>query len=299
MNPLKAVNSPSVLRLMMFLSQRTPEGVGARLASLLADVVCWAKPSVFWNLRANLGQVLKPDADQRTLSRITRQVFYHAIRSHYDLYRSLRLSPEELATLVDLPGPDRVILCSLAGMKQGRLLVFPHLGNFDLGGQVLASYLSEVQVITLPDPPPGFRLANELRRRSGVMVTPLSSAALRQAIRLLGRGGVVSLAGDRPVSDLDEPVLFFDRPARMPSGHVRLALKTGAVLAVVCCVLSPETQRYTLYIEPPMEMMHTGNRDEEIEINMRRVLDALEAVIRRWLEQWQMFVPVWPESLKA
>jgi hypothetical protein len=28
---------------------------------------------------------------------------------------------------------------------------------------------------------------------------------------------------------------------------------------------------------------------------MRRVLDLMEAVIRRWVWQWQMFVPVWPE----
>jgi lauroyl/myristoyl acyltransferase len=47
-----------------------------------------------------------------------------------------------------------------------------------------------------------------------------------------------------------------------------------------------------------MELVRTGNRDEEIQINMRRLLDAVEAIIRRWPEQWLMLVPVWPELLE-
>lgn len=52
-------------------------------------------------------------------------------------------------------------------------------------------------------------------------------------------------------------------------------------------------------LEPPMELVRTGNREEEVRLNMRRVLDALEGIIGSWPEQWQMFVPVWPELLTA
>jgi KDO2-lipid IV(A) lauroyltransferase len=110
---------------------------------------------------------------------------------------------------------------------------------------------------------------------------------------------VVSVAGDRPVSDFDEPVPFFGRPARVPSGHVRLALKTGASVTLGYCVISPEKRRLTAYLEPPLKLIRTGNREEEVRLNMRQVIDALEAIIRRWPEQWQMFVPVWPELLEA
>jgi hypothetical protein len=54
-----------------------------------------------------------------------------------------------------------------------------------------------------------------------------------------------------------------------------------------------------VHIEPPLEMLRTGDREEEVQLNMRRVLDSMEAVIRRWAWQWQMFVPVWPEPQEA
>jgi KDO2-lipid IV(A) lauroyltransferase len=198
--------------------------------------------------------------------------------------------------LIDFPEQARALVQSLWNRAGGSIFVFPHLGNFDIAAQALGIYLPEPQVLTLPDPPPGFELTNKMRQRTGVEITPLSATALRQAIQRLRRGGLVSLAGDRPVSDLDQPVPFFGRPARVPSGHIRLALKTDALVLVGCCFLSPDTGKYTVHLEPPLEMLRTGNREEEMQLNMRRVLDVMEDVIRRWVSQWQMFVPVWPES---
>ena len=108
---------------------------------------------------------------------------------------------------------------------------------------------------------------------------------------------MVAIAGDRPVSDLDDAIPFFGRPARVPSGHVRLALQAGAPVIVGYSPRLAETGRPTLHLDPPLEMIRTGNREEEVRINMQRVLQALEAPIRRWPDQWQMFVPVWPECL--
>jgi lauroyl/myristoyl acyltransferase len=300
MNLKDLVSTPRFVRLSLFFSQHVPERLGHRLAWWAAGLVCRLKPAVHRIVQANLGQVLGPEAgDRRALNRTTRQVFYTAIRGYYDLFHAVQLPRAQLAVLVEVPEAAKAVLRSLWNREGGSVLVFPHLSSFDLGGQVVADYLPETQLITLPDPSPGFQLTNELRQRTGIKVTPLGPAALRQAIKLLRRGGVVSVGGDRPVSDLDEPVPFFGRPARVPSGHVRLALKTGAIVVVVYCVFHPATQKYTIHVEPPLEMIRTGNQDEEVRVNMRRVLDALERVIHCWPEQWQMLVPVWPELVEA
>ncbi len=291
--------NPRLLRLGMLFSQHTPESLGHHLAWWAAGAVCRLKPAVVRIVQSNLSQVLGPEASYQALERTARQILYVAIRGYYELFRALGLAEEAMSALADVPEATKAVARSLHERQRGTVIVFPHLSNFDLGGHAMVPYMPEVQLITLPDPPPGFQLINQSRRRPGVQVTPLNSSALRQAIRLLKRGGVVSLAGDRPVSELDEPVPFFGRPARVPSGHVRLALQTGADVAMGYCVLSPETQRYTVHLEPPMELIRTGDRGEEVQVNMRRVLDALERIISRWPEQWLMFVPVWPELLEA
>jgi lauroyl/myristoyl acyltransferase len=293
------VSGPWAIRLGILFSQHTPEGVGHRLSWWAAGAVCQLRPAVYHIVRSNLSQVFGPGVDHQVLNQATRRVLDTAIRGYYDLFRALRLSEEGMAALVDVPETTIAAARSLCNQKGGAVIVVPHLASFDLGGHAVAPYLPEMQLLTLRDPSPGFEMLNESRRRSGVTVTPLSSAALRQAIKLLRRGGIVSLGGDRPVSELDEPFPFFGRPARVPSGHVRMALKTGAVVSIGYCVLSPETQRYSMHLEPPMEMIRTGDRGEEVQLNMQRILSALERIIRRWPEQWQMFVPVWPELLEG
>ncbi len=290
---------PRVMRLAMLLSRYTPERIGHQLSWWAASALSRFRPAVYRVVQSNLGPVLGTTEDLSLLDQMARKVLYLAIRSYFDLFRALKLPAEKMAMLVDVPEETRAVARSLWNRATGTVVVSPHLSNFDLGGHAILPLLPEMQLFTLPDPPPGFQLLNESRRRDGLTVTPLSTNALRDAIKLLRRGGVVSIAADRPVSELDEPVTFFGHPARMPSGHVRLALKTGAPVVLAYCILSPETRRYVMHLEPPMEMTRTGNREDDLLLNMRMVLDALEGIIRKWPEQWQMFVPVWPELLAA
>lgn len=299
MNLQEFVINPRIVRFSMWLSRHIPEGTAHRLAWWAAGVVCRQQPFAYHTLLANLKQVMGPDVNGETLQQTARQVFSATIQTQYDLFRALQLTYQEQADLIDFPQEAEDLARSLRESKRSSVLVFPHLGSFDIAGPAVARHLPDTQVITLPDPPPGFQIANKLRLRTGVEVTPLSSTALRKAIRLLRQGGTVVIAGDRPVSDLDEPIDFFGRPARMPSGHVRLALKTGALLIVGCCFLSPETGRYTIHMEPPLDMVRTGSLDEDVRLNMRQVLDGLESIIHRWVGQWQMYVPVWPELLES
>lgn len=294
-----AASGPRAMKFSMFLSRTLPKSLGYRAAGWAASAICRFKPAVYDTVLSNLRQVLGPGASEPPLERAVREVFVTAIRSYFDLFRALGSPGQELSDLVDVPEATKANALSLWNRPGGVVLVFPHLSNFDLGGHALARYLPRIQLLTLPDPPAGFELLNESRRLAHVSVTPLSSGALRQAIKHLRQDGVVATAGDRPVSDLEKPVQFFGRPARVPSGHVRLALKTNAVIAVAYCIFSAETGRYRAYLEPPMELIRTGDLAEEVALNVRQVLGALERAIRCWPEQWQMFVPVWPEEVQG
>ncbi len=294
----RLLSGPGVIRLAAFFSQHMPARAGHHLARWFATVLCRLRPQVYRIVQANLRQVLGPAASAEELEHRTWRVFYHFVLGYFDFFRTLQLPREQVQQLVDVPEPLQALVRSQSMVGRGLLLVMPHTGNFDLAGQVMTLYAPDAQAISLPDPHPAFRSLNELRQQTGVRVTPLSPAALRQALKTLRAGGLVASGGDRPVSELDEPVPFFDRRAHMPSGHVRLALKTDAVVVVAGCVYCSEEGRYAVDSEPPLEMIRTGEAAEDVRINMRRVLDAMENFIRRWSEQWMMFVPVWPELLE-
>lgn len=292
------LSGPGAIRLAAFFSQRMPASAGHHLARGVAASLCRLRPRVYRIVQANLKQVLGPEAGAGEIDRKTWHVFYYFVLGYFDFFRSLRLPREQILTLVHVPEALQALVRPESMVDKGILLVMPHTGNFDLAGQVMTFYSPLIQVISLPDPHPGFQSLNTLRQQMGAQVTPLGPAALRQALKTLRAGGLVASGGDRPVSELDKPVSFFGRPAHMPSGHVRLALKTGALVVVAGCVYCPEEGRYAVDSEPPLEMIRTGNTAEETRINMRRVLDAMENFIRRWPEQWMMFVPVWPELLE-
>jgi lauroyl/myristoyl acyltransferase len=297
MSLLDLVSHRRSIQFALFVSQKVPPAAAERLLRRAAGLVVRARPERVRVLEANLRQVLGPGRDQEA-KRLTRQALGNFLCGYYDLFRAWNLPQEQLATLVRVPQwvLDGVHAAGAAG--QGVVMVFPHVGNFDLAGQALSAQLPYVQVMTLPDPPPGFRQLNEMRRRAGADVTPLSPGALRTAMRTLRRGGAVAFGGDRPVSELDRPYDFFGRPARVPSAPVRMALRTGALVVVLAAASDVQNGDYCVHAEPFLEMERSGDEEVDVALNMRRVIEAMERTIRRWLDQWFMFVPVWPELME-
>ncbi|MGD8625150.1 MAG: hypothetical protein PVF47_08180 [Anaerolineae bacterium] len=295
MNLTDVLSRPRTLRLGRFISRRTPTRAGYRLLWWVSGLVSRLRPAVYDVIAANVGQVLAPEAGPETVGATARRIIYYFLQGYYDLFRAMGRPYEELLDWVEVPDSLKSLLHAAREAGRGLIVVVAHVGNFDLGGQIVSAYAPNLQVISLADPHPGFRQLNDLRQLGGARITPLGPAALRQAFRTLREAGVLVVGGDRPVSDLDRPVPFFGRPTRVPSAHVRLALRTNALVAVTGCVYRPETGRYSLELEPPLEMVRTGDREEEVQVNMRHTLDALENLIRRHLDQWMMFVPVWPE----
>ncbi|NLF13638.1 MAG: hypothetical protein GX597_17795 [Anaerolineaceae bacterium] len=291
------VSHPRGIQLGLFFSQRVPPGIAYRSARWLAGLMTRLGPELVRILRANVGQVLGPDCGE-DVNRLVRQILTNFLRGYYDLFRAWNLPQEQMSALINVPPWLFEAMHAARSAGRGVVLVFPHVGNFDLASQAVAGYVPSVQVLTLPNPSPGFQRLNEMRGRGGAQITPLSPAALRQALRSLRQGGAVAFGGDRPVSELDTPFSFFGRPARVPSASVRLALRTGAQVAVMAAAWDAEQGTYCLDVEPFLEMERTGDEDQDIALNMRRVLDALESVIRRWLDQWFMFVPVWPDLME-
>jgi lauroyl/myristoyl acyltransferase len=112
---------------------------------------------------------------------------------------------------------------------------------------------------------------------------------------------------------MDELVPFFGAPARLPTGHVRLALQTQSRIVVACCIMEKDGQTavgdasgvccYRIQFAPPIEMEAASDQEvvprvseANIRHNVQRVLEIIEQMIRQAPDQWLMFVPVWEDT---
>jgi KDO2-lipid IV(A) lauroyltransferase len=293
----RVISSRLVTGLGMFLSKRLPPSIGHAAAGLVAGLINWLKPDVYWIVHANLRQVMGRQVGERALHRVVRQVFRNTARNNYDLWRLVSRGHEALRAATHLPPDTWTHIDQARRRGKGMILVGTHTGNFDLGLLALATHGLEVQVLGLADlPTGGFDLMDQMRARVGVRLTSISIPALREAVRRLRAGGIVATGIDRPVGGAGPPVEFFGRPARLPTGHVRLALKTDAAILVAGPYRDAQG-RTVIPLSPPLEMVRTGgDLEEDLRVNLRRVTAWLEECIRTRPEQWAMFVPVWPQQ---
>jgi len=287
-------SSKPVTRLGISLGRYMPPRVGYGLARIAADIVVRRKPEVYWTVRANLRQILGPEADDLALHQMTYQVFFHAGQTYYDFFHAIGQPKEVLAEAVRIPEEILAFVQSETARGRGVLVLAAHMSNFDLLGLCIGAQGLPIQMLSLANPQAGFHLLNYLRATAGFEVTPITPESLRAAIRRLKGGGIVLTGVDRPIPEDRELIEFFGRPAYLPVGPVRLALMTGASVIMASCYYEPD-KGYDLKITGPLEMIRTGDRRQDLMTNVRQVVDILEQHVRARPEQWMMFHPVWPE----
>ncbi len=272
-----------------------PPRAGHTLAAFGARLAVTLKPDIYYAVRHNQRHVLGPAAPADALERTTYRVFLNAARAYYHLFHNVGrgiYTAAHFSPPVHIAPETAHHIEDALSLGRGLFLLACHTSNMDMGGIALTQHLpTPPKVLSIAEPPPGFEVFNDLRRRCGVPLTPISPQSLREALHLLRRGGIVVTGPDRPVGRGDEPVTFFGATAYLPTGYLRMPLRTGSPVIVVATV--EENGVYHVRANPPLELVRTGDRERDIAINLRPILDQVETFIRAHPDQWMMFVPVW------
>lgn len=288
-------SSRPITQLGIYVAQYMPKRIGYGLAQIAATIIARRRPQVYWTVRANLRQIVGPEAEEKALHNMARRLFTHAGQTYYDFFHVIGRPPEVHAKMTHIP--ETMVNNIRSEMSKGRgvLLLGMHMSNFDLVLLAFGAYGFPGQVLTVSDPVPGFHVLNRLRARAGFEVTPITPESLRTAVRRLKGGGLVITAGDRPISEDRELISFFGRPAYLPLGPARLAMMSEATVLMGGCQYDPK-QGYVLEVTGPIELVRTGNWRKDMLSNTSRLAAILEGYVRAHPEQWMMFYPLWPES---
>jgi KDO2-lipid IV(A) lauroyltransferase len=209
--------------------------------------------------------------------------------------------PEESALLVEsVVGFSRLVEGRLKG--KGVVLLTAHLGNWEIGGLMLAEVKQPIHVVLVPDLFSGVeRVRRRMHARAGVTEIPVDRTFLPTlaVLRALDRNGIVAMQGDRDFDNTGIAAPFFGREAYFPRGPFRVAMATGAVVLPAFIVRVPGG-RYRAVIEEPLSIEETRDRDAALRRNIARYVAVLERYVKAYPEQWYCFYPFWDDpSRKA
>jgi phosphatidylinositol dimannoside acyltransferase len=289
---------PILFQILILLGKTLPRIIGLGIASLIGTCVGSLKKSILIQaIRANQWVIHDQQLTKQELNRIPRVVFRSASKCFFDYFYFLS-RPEKLGEIVHF-SPEAEAAIKRIHNNESCVVVCPHLSNFDLMGYVLAISDVKVQVLSYPDPVATYKWQNELRQREGIIVTPLSLSAFRQARQRLRQGGSILTGLDRPLEkgfhEKYQPT-FFGHPAHLPVTYVRMALEANAPVYVFAATYQPDG-KYYLEGSQPIWMEPKDDLETEILHNARKVLAEAEKFIKKYPGQWAMFYPVWPEFL--
>jgi len=176
----------------------------------------------------------------------------------------------------------------------GAVILTGHFGNFEL-----LAYAHGLlgHPITLVHRPMNNALVDraitDLRGRAGTVSLPKKSAA-KAALRALHRHQLVAIPADQnQTRRYGVFVDFFGLPACTTPGPARLAMLSGAKVLPVFLVREGGGERHRIIALPEVELVRTGNREADVIANTQRCTAVIEAMLRRYPEQWIWFHKRW------
>jgi lauroyl/myristoyl acyltransferase len=192
-------------------------------------------------------------------------------------------------------GSDHVAQAKAA--KRGAILLMSHFGRWEIGARLLGEHHKELTLVM------GGQVGGQARggvdrdlRNAGVGVVTVpegqgESFDILRAVDVLRQGGIVSLAADRAFGDARRLRLpFLGHTVGVAAAPFALALVSGAPLLTVFAMRTGP-RRYRFVSEPPTVLSTPNRRDRQavIEKAAAAYLDRLQAMVKRYPEQWQTF----------
>lgn len=190
----------------------------------------------------------------------------------------------------------------LSAVRRGRgvVLATAHLGNWYIGGFLLAGLEHKIHVVYKPDRFPVVeKFRSRMQKRWGVSEIPVGNTLLSAVpvIQALKAGQIVAMQCDRDFNNTGIGVDFFGSRAYFPRGPFVAAMTTGAVLLPSFVVREPD-HGYRVIVEEPLEISRGGSHEEDVRRNVERFVRVLERYVAKYPTQWYCFYPFWDDPTR-
>ncbi|MDO9573201.1 MAG: lysophospholipid acyltransferase family protein [Candidatus Omnitrophota bacterium] len=240
-------------------------------------------------VKGNLRRIF-PQKSLHDLRKLSRMVFRNFAKYLADFFRFEKLNQQFIKQNIKLENLHYFDEALAKG--KGVVVLTAHLGNWELGGVVIAQLGYPFWAVALPHKSKKVNAFFDAQRNSkGVKVIAMGKA-VRSCISEIRNNHMVALVGDRDFTEKGIVIDFFGLPTHFPEGPAALSLLTGAPI-VPGFMLRNADDSFTLRIEKPVEFDPTGDKAKDLKSLTTLCKNIFEDYIRKYPEQWYVFRRFW------
>ena len=260
------------------LSFRSALRLGEKLGRFLAVLIKKRRKIALSNLQLAFGK----ERPRSEIRRIAVECFENIGKNIIEFLRFPCLNSEDLWDHVTMVGREDIE--KGFERKRGIIVFIPHFGNWEV--QALAYGASEERTAAIAFPMKSQYLdglVESYRSRFGLEIIPRKDA-IKRVRRLLRENYGVGFLADQDAGKNGIFIDFFGKPTSFERSPITLALKTNASIVFSIDIRQPDDQ-HVIFIEPII-IEKTGNLEEDVAFNTRKIAKKLEEYIRRYPSQW-------------
>ncbi|UCD15506.1 MAG: lysophospholipid acyltransferase family protein [Candidatus Omnitrophota bacterium] len=267
------------------------------LAKILATVHFYLSKKDRDAVKYNLSPIVE---DEKRCTRSTHQVFVNFSYYLVDFFRYSKLDQNFIKKYVKVEGIN--FLQESLSKKKGVVSLTAHLGNYELGGAVVALLGYPIYAVALPHKDKRTNeFFNRHRRRVGIGVIP-TGVSVKQCFSVLKKGAMIAFLGDRDfTAGAGIEAEMFSRRANIPRGAFYFAMRTGAAI-VPSFFVRQNKKFYRLIFEKPIWEATDASSlltEEAQAAVIKNYILILEKYLRMYPEQWYMFEKYWVKDYES
>lgn len=270
-------------RSAIFLIYLLPRRAGLAIFEKLGYLAYSILPKYRRIAQENLRTAFRDEKPEREIREIARQVFGNLGKNAFELIQFPKINKDNIDKIVETKNTGIIDTARKKG--KGVIILASHFGNWEL----LAATL---KLKDYPGYVIGRRIyfkkfddyLNHLRKLHNVDIIYRDESP-RKFLKILKENSMIGILADQDVDSVEGVfVNFFGRDTYTPVGPAALARATGA--SIIPVFMIRKNGRHELQVEPPVELIDTGDKEKDMVTNTQRWTNVLESYIRKYPDQW-------------
>jgi len=265
-------------RIFLWLPYRAGVSFGGALGRAAFHLLPKEKKKTLSHLRLAFGG----EKSEKEIRALGGRVFEHYGKTLAELALLDKLIPrfDEYVTTEGYEHLDR----GLAAGK-GIIITTAHFGNWEIMGGYSALKGYPLTVIAKKIYFEKYDRLLVATREKMKVKTIYRDASVRAMLGVLKNNGILGFAVDQDVDFADGIFVdFFGQPAYTAVAPVRFAMTTGA--PIVPAFVVRQGFRHHVIVESPIDLVRTGNQEEDVRVNTQKWVSVQERYIRTYPDMW-------------